>query len=276
MVGRYQGSEFDWFLWCVRTGHGNKNAAFQFAAQQAIAMAQSGDPPKQDVACLYFLLAKRDSTALAVAKQSFQKPSLYSGLMLAILADRTKDQKLRGEAMQQVAGLVQANPQDPLADLAKWLDAEFKKTRSAAPDADGLEALMQRENLKVVQLQSCLAGLYLKQRNKNEIAKKCVELGVSIPAQNVWTFAALSVLDRELTAKPTAAKTGAKAKPTTKAKADLDTKSTSDKKSSSSGKASAKTKSSSTTKPSSTTKKLDAKKPDAKAPPKSPSAASGR
>ena len=101
---RYEGSQFEWYLFCKRTGQGDLPAATELArgfAEQPHEKAAYGETRRR--ISNFYLLERDLKKALAgYSECAAALPDAYAGLRVVLLADELKDAKTRDAALERI------------------------------------------------------------------------------------------------------------------------------------------------------------------------------
>ena len=176
---RYPSQLFDWYYWCLRTGHGNVVDAqtFTMDAISAMDMGSASDETR-GMAVLLCMLAHENRRAIRILDLDFPKPGLYlQGLYLGLFGDEVGDQETRKrgwtgipEGDAAVSGLA-----------ALFLDAVEKEEKEGL-DLEAVDALLKEAPAKRQADLSYFVGRFLQRRGKSEEARRYLEQAKDNPA----------------------------------------------------------------------------------------------
>lgn len=176
---RYEGSAFDWMLWCSRTGHGDLHAATGFARKYFESLGSGATQPQLDLIGTFYLLQNEPKKALAVFEKGYERTkSVFDPMQAAIIADGLGDAEERDRNLTRVVAVaLRGKPKEPvglygrLATLMKtslppgsMKDFDFKKLDVILREAH-TEAWAINTNL------AYFAGMFLKNRGIAEKAR---------------------------------------------------------------------------------------------------------
>jgi len=109
---RYDGSAFEWMLWCHRTGHGDAQSAEECARKQFESLGNQAAPRALERIGAYYLLRKEPEKALVVFSGAYEKGrSAYSAMHAASVADTLGKSAERDEYLTKIVNA--AKNQDP-------------------------------------------------------------------------------------------------------------------------------------------------------------------
>ena len=134
-VQHYSSSPFQWYAWCLRFGHGNKDAALK--ALNEYFDSRQGNPSSEDLfqlAVLNILEHKEPDAIATFQKREDKYPGPVSSLHIAILADAAHDSDTRDSALESIPA---PKPRviAPLPRFAAALRDAAKVGPDAEPDA---------------------------------------------------------------------------------------------------------------------------------------------
>jgi tetratricopeptide (TPR) repeat protein len=106
---QYSGSMMSWLKWCVRTNHGDKHAAEEFARSKYEAMGTSLRDTQYRNIGHFYLLTEEPEKALLLYQRAYEKGhDPFEGFHAAIVADTLGKTDVRDEVFQQI---LNAQPQ---------------------------------------------------------------------------------------------------------------------------------------------------------------------
>jgi hypothetical protein len=104
---RYEAGAFDWYFWCVRTGHGSLQEARELADNRANVLKNTADSFSVLTAAAYYIVAEKWAPALEITRKVGTQYPAYRAAALweALLAEEVEDPKARDAALQRLAGI---------------------------------------------------------------------------------------------------------------------------------------------------------------------------
>ena len=145
---RYEGSAFEWMVWCVRTGHGDVAAASQLARKHFESLGTSANATQLEWIGIFYLFENQPEKALAVFEKAYDRGKyVYAAMQAALIADALgkADQRDRNISRILLAG-VQAKPRTPLAlyaRLARLMKTALPPATMKDFDFKHLDALLE-------------------------------------------------------------------------------------------------------------------------------------
>ncbi len=180
---RYPSQLFDWYLWCLKTGHGNVVDAqtFTMDAISAMDLAQASDEMRS-TAVYYCMLAHEDRKAIRILELDFPKPELYlQGLYLGLCADEAGDNEARKRGWSEI-------PEgDPVVTgLGKLFLEAVEKDERDGLDLTAVDELLKPASPKRQADLSYFVGRFLLRRGRTEEAIRYLEQAESQPAATAY------------------------------------------------------------------------------------------
>jgi tetratricopeptide (TPR) repeat protein len=100
---RYNGSMMSWFKWCVRTGHGNKQSAEDFARSKYEALGTSLLDTQYRNIGHFYLLTEEPEKAFLLYQRAYEKGhDAFEGFHAALVADTLGKTAVRDQIFQQI------------------------------------------------------------------------------------------------------------------------------------------------------------------------------
>jgi tetratricopeptide (TPR) repeat protein len=176
-VQHYSNSPFRWYVWCLRTGHGDRDAALQaLHAYYTERADRLSDEDMNQWACLDVLEKKEDQSLAMFQKHADRDPSPASQLRVAIIADGLMDVEARDEALKKIAA--RPNMIAPLAHVAAALRDAIKKGADAKPDTAKLNIAIKNAKPEERITICYVAGRFVDQRGDKKAAtdyfRRCI------------------------------------------------------------------------------------------------------
>jgi tetratricopeptide (TPR) repeat protein len=141
-MNHYSESPYRWYAWCVRLGHGNREAAAKAVHEYFAAKQDSlSDEDMIQFACLD-ILEHKDADAIAMFQKRADKfPGPLSQLHIAVIADSLRDAETRDNALQAIPDKPKAAA--PLLHVAAALRDAVKNGPDAEPDTKAINTAMK-------------------------------------------------------------------------------------------------------------------------------------
>jgi tetratricopeptide (TPR) repeat protein len=203
---RYSTEQFEWYLWCRRTGHGDVQAALQLAQVKVNSVLNSDLENDHDMLGLFYLLTKQH----ALAKDSFLagfKPSgnPHIGVHYVLLADELGDTAGRDAALADIAARGpnyrrNAGGMPSTVAFAHWLDTSYHEPKGTAPDLDALEAILKQAPRPELTNLAYFAGRYFQDLGDTSLARKYWQRSIDSEETGKRSYALARVCLRELSA----------------------------------------------------------------------------
>lgn len=200
---RYSESAFDWFFWCLRTGHGDAEAAKEVAEAAAKQIAlRAGDAECQKLG-VFFLLSDRSATARSFFWRSFTvKGNPWSALHVAFLADDEGDIDGRDAAL---AGAVLRGEKYEDRDvkmpatvsLARWMGNAATLPADRPLDIKLLDGVIKTVDRSERANLCYFAYRFFRKRDPDQ-ARRYLERVLATRAVEKWNYALACVEARKL------------------------------------------------------------------------------
>jgi hypothetical protein len=187
---RYPGSSaLNWLLFCMRTGHGDEQAARDLARQAFEGVDPNGDSAG-DVAIFHWLCGE-PALAYQGFKTAYAKaPSTLTCTMMILAADQAGDAAARAEAMRNL--LSRHREEAPkTATVCELLDKAAPT--GAPPDLQAADAIIQSIPPERRGNTAFVAGLWLAHRGRHSEARNYLESSAHSPGVPEWMRALASV-----------------------------------------------------------------------------------
>jgi|GEM_PF-3098027 len=136
MIERYNGSYFDWYLWCRRTGHGDVDAARTTFLDSLNSMSEK-QRLQHDAMGVYSELEGDTEEAITIYENAFRSnpKDIYSGMSAALLRDQQKQYDQRDQLLDKIMSRERISGETLLAN---WIRRQPRESRSV-PDPAILE-----------------------------------------------------------------------------------------------------------------------------------------
>jgi hypothetical protein len=186
---RYPGfSALNWLLFCMRTGHGDEQAARDLARQAYEGVDPNGDSAG-DVAIFHWLCGEP-----ALAYQSFKTaytkaPSTMICAVMILAADQADDAAARAEAMRNLVSRHRGES-PKTASVCELLD---KAATGALPDLQAADSIIQSIPPERRGNTAFVVGLWLAHRGRYSEARNYLESSAHSPGVPEWMRALASV-----------------------------------------------------------------------------------
>lgn len=198
---RYDSGALEWFYWCVRTGHGDIEAARELAKKSVEQAAESSDIGLLYYAAFFYLLDEKHKDAMQILRklEGSEETSPFVLLWEAVAADEMKDSKTRDDLLRRLAktpawipsGTLFKSPQKqpwkrgsrlsapPRTPGSNWLTQDPKARDLASLEMGGLlkKALAMQTGLELKDVEAATRYLHTdNQVNYYYIAGRFLEL----------------------------------------------------------------------------------------------------
>jgi tetratricopeptide (TPR) repeat protein len=125
---RYPGSAYNWLLWCVRTGRGDRQAAHYVALRWLSDWATQDDSHQLQRQGVVYYMCGKPREAVQRLEQAFEQDNdPWSGLAGALIADELKDTEARDRLLRGIVDKGSLHkersgaPRQELIDYADWV-----------------------------------------------------------------------------------------------------------------------------------------------------------
>lgn len=170
MSRRYAGTNQAYYFWCVRTGHGDRQAAKALADEYWESLPEGKDPHTEWELTIATIVdgdrdEARDCLRAIYNSHKFVVAVIYEALM----ADEDGDAESRDELFEEIA----TSPFAPIAyrELINSFRCVLNETEKGKWDPNVMELLVTQSDLANVQYLYLLAGKFLAQHGEKELAE---------------------------------------------------------------------------------------------------------
>jgi tetratricopeptide (TPR) repeat protein len=212
LAQRYEPNASMWYEFCCRTGHGSKEAAFQFAMPYVDRRVEAGNTDDHFRVAMIYALAKQKPEAAALYEKIYRKTQTpFVGLFAALQFDEVGDIAARNRILDALRDRNKEDlggTQPTYAQLAELLcGSKSEGATLAPPDANKLDELVQsaaqNEHLNIFYL----AGWYLDRTGQQaaaiELWKRCACDKDNDPVACSQTLACAALRERGVSAAET-------------------------------------------------------------------------
>ncbi|MEX2673358.1 MAG: hypothetical protein WD294_14750 [Phycisphaeraceae bacterium] len=153
---RYDNQRVEWYLWCRRTGEGDRVAAAQLYREEMA--RQDGEADRLGAGeatrrAVFYLLEEEYDEAFAMFRQTLEiQHDPWPALHLAILADQRDDEPLRNHYLNLVNRMDLANAGQPLEDRPVLIEISRALTPTIRGEADVTHDLLDDLDAQIAEL----------------------------------------------------------------------------------------------------------------------------
>ncbi|WP_373652852.1 tetratricopeptide repeat protein [Schlesneria sp. DSM 10557] len=183
---RYRGSEADWYIWCVRTGHGDVRAARALADQYWQSFVPPLSQAQSDSLLDRYLMDGKLTQALEIVRQFEIEPisrmdtvdlNLDPRKVLhgALIADELNEFALRDKLLKAVPQATISRGSDQLIEFANLMLRALKEPDKVQWDGTAFDEIMARATRDEVTFLYFAAGKTLWNRKQIELGRPYLE-----------------------------------------------------------------------------------------------------
>jgi tetratricopeptide (TPR) repeat protein len=197
---RYPGQQFEWCLWCARTGHGDAKAADQFAMRHVTPMNNTTNPAYWTRMATFLLLSSKP----AAARTMFQKMidtqgTPWDGIQTALLAADSGDAVVRDALLFKVEQTaLKKFPNSKMDKLAAWIKAAFQQETVSDEQLTQLDAILEAAPPGERVAVAYFGARVLRGRGQAERAAKYLQAGMAASNRTITYYTLCAVMLREL------------------------------------------------------------------------------
>lgn len=178
---RYHTSSAEWFFWCIRTNHGDRESARQLAEQNLLANPEVNNLNLRMQLGVYHLIQGQEARAYETFQSAFkQYQDTFCGMHAALLADKLNlpdqrdqlltqisEQWVRYFGLAELSNMFQRMLQNP--DTVEWNPKSFESLVAQLPDGSPTNFYY-------------FAAIFLEQRGQQKHAHQLLQQAASSPS----------------------------------------------------------------------------------------------
>jgi len=187
-----------WFLFCVKTGHGDAAAARAFALDYLKPIREQPERAQPGPIGYFNWLAGDSKNAMLWFRHAYaSSPSVHTCFNLITLADESGDTVTREEVIRLLLG--KHRKQGPVAArIYEELRKGLNQGAGGSLDLKAIDAILENVPPASWGLNSYLVGLFLKNHGKADDCRRYLESALELPGNHEWSQAKAIKILREL------------------------------------------------------------------------------
>jgi tetratricopeptide (TPR) repeat protein len=176
-----------WYLFCKRTGHGNLEAAREFADQYVTSHANRPDMLNPELAgCFFWLDGRIEPAKKAFSKAFPERASVSAGLRVAMIADDEKDASRRDSVLKEIVTKHRDQAPKTVAACQLLVDTVFEPSGKKPLDIAALDQLIESTQEDGRGNICFFVGWFLKNHGDATNSKKYLERASQSPLTFIW------------------------------------------------------------------------------------------
>jgi tetratricopeptide (TPR) repeat protein len=182
-MNHYNTGPYDWFAWCVRTGHGDRTgAATELQEYLAAPGKHLTDEDKFEWAVLRMLQGDEAAAIKTFPAHAKGRRGVVSNLHIAILQDVAGNATERDKSLEKAISLSRDGTK--LNKFCLLLQAAFQSGAAATPDADAMADLLKTAKPDDRAVIAYIAARCLDTRKQIDLATKYLRIGIAGNSDN--------------------------------------------------------------------------------------------